>query len=198
MTTTFSNEDDEGYLNLDDATNNLYTKISRYYAIQIEAIGPDEYAVIKEACNYPEDYETHIANLKDAMRPENETREHIKEFLQSFPEFCHPQYAEIIEYAIQIIETQPEKAKMAGLQALMQVNNDLKEQHGSDDGDIPEQSVSDIPEMIPFQIGPQLIEVPSHQDPLLVTLYSVCFLSFSSRMAQYSDVAGSCGSSSAF
>lgn len=182
---------DSEYLTVSEAATNLYEKISNYYNLQIEAIGPEEYEVIKEACNYPEDYETHIKNLSDTMKPENETRQHIVEFLQTYPEFCHPQYTEILDYAIKVIETQPEKAKQAGMQALMQVQSSLEETHGCE---VPEQSVSNIPEMIPFQVGAKTIEVPSHKDPLLVSLYSVCFLAYASRMAYSQASNGSCGS----
>ena len=168
------------YHSIEDATKLLYERVSYYYELQMHAIGPDEYAVIKQACNYPEDYEEHMQNLKDTMRPEEETRQHIKEFLETYPEFCHPQYAEVLDYAIKVIETQPDKARAAGMQALMNVQKDLEKEHNY--GEVPEQSVSNIPEMIPFQVGPQTIEVPSHQDPLLVSLYSVCFMAFASRM----------------
>jgi len=171
---------DSEYHSIDEATNILYERVSTYYDLQMNAIGPDEYAVIKKACNYPEDYEQHMKNLKSTMCSEESTRQHIKEFLETYPEFCHPQYIEIFDYAIKVIETQPEKAKMAGMQALMQVQQDLEKEN--DYGDIPEQSVSNIPDMIPFNLGNQIIEVPSHQDPLLVSLYSVCFMAFASRM----------------
>lgn len=174
---------EDEYDSIEDSTANLYQRINQYYTLQMNAIGPDEYAMIQQACHYPEDYDAHMQNLRDALQPEEETTKHISEFLVTYPEFCHPQYAQILDYAINVIETEPEKAKMAGMQALMQIQRDLEKENDYTSENIPEQSVSNIPEMIPFQLGHHVIEVPSHQDPLLVSLYSVCFMAFASRMA---------------
>lgn len=178
---------DDDFLPVEEAATNLYDRVHRYYTLQIDAIGPDEYTVIQELCHYPEDYETHIQLLRDTLKTKEETLKHIEDFLHMYSEFRHPQYCEIFDYAINIIESQPEKAKQAGMQALMKVQSCLEETHGDD---VPEQSVHDIPETIPFQIGSQVINVPSYQDPLLVSLYSVCFLAFANRMSF--DDSGSC------
>ena len=171
---------DSEYLTNDQAVEQLYDRVTTYYDLQIQAIGPEEYKIIQKACNYPENYKEHIQNLIDTMKPSSETKEHIKEFLTVYPEFCHPQYISVLDYVINVIETQPEKAKQAGMQALMNVQRGLEE--ANEGKEIPKQSVGNIPEFIPFQIGTQAINVPSYQDPLMVSLYSVCFMTFAERM----------------
>lgn len=173
---------DEEYLTIEDASNQLYDRISEYYTLQIQAIGPEEYAFIQKTIKYPESYEEHIANLKSGIRPENETRDHITEFITKYKEFTHPQYVAILDYVIKVLITNPEKARQAGVNALLSLQQKLEAEGNTECENVPEQSTSNIPEFIPFQIEHETIELPSYQDPLMVSLYSVCMMSFSMRM----------------
>lgn len=176
------------------AVDELYDRVSRYYNLQIQSIGPEEYKFIQDTIGYPESYEEHIQSLKDGINPSETTKEHIKEFVTKYPEFQHPQYVSVLDYIINILLTDQNKAKQAGMQALLQIQQQIQEQNADSEtsSDISASS-SDIPDVIPFQVGNgDVIELPSHQDPLLVSLYSVCMMAFSARVAGVRQSAGSC------
>ena len=170
---------EDEYLSVDEASQKLLERITEYYTLQIDSIGPEEYAFIQKTIKYPESYEEHIDNLKNALRPPEETLSHIQNFLTMYSEFTHPQYCEILDYVIKILLTNPAKARESGINALMSLQKTMEEDN--EGKEIPEQSLSNIPDEIPFQIGRETLVLPTHQDPLMVSLYSVCVLAFSMR-----------------
>jgi hypothetical protein len=163
-----------------ELSNQYYDRIRQYYQLQMELTGPEEYKFIQDKLNYPETYEEHIENLKNALRPVEETIKHIEEFITEYIEFTNHQYVEILDYVINVIETDPEKAKLVGMKSLLDIQEQLDTEN--EGKEIPQSSTSNIPEQIPFQDADgNLFYLPSHQDPLLVSLYSVCIMSFNMK-----------------
>lgn len=173
---------DDEYLTVDEASQKLFERITEYYDLQIQSIGPDEYAFIQKTIKYPESYSEHIENLRSAIRPSDETLSHIQDFLTKYPEFTHPQYCAILDYVIKVLITNPAKARESGINALMSLQKSLEEDN--EGKEIPDQSLSNIPDELPFQIGHETLVLPTYQDPLMVSLYSVCVLAFSMRLQQ--------------
>lgn len=167
--------------------NLMYEKISKYYNLQMDSIGPEEYTFIQKTIGYPETYSEHMQSLKDALRPKEETIQHIKEFITKYPEFRKEQYLAILDYINQIIETDPVKAKQAGMEALLKAQEELD----SDSESTMTSSQADIPEFIEFPIGNQNIKLPSYQDPLLISLYSVCMVAFDTKINAFQNT-GTC------
>jgi hypothetical protein len=177
-------QEDENSRIITELANEYYERVREYYQLQMNLTGPEEYEFIQDKLNYPETYEEHIENLKNSLKPKEDTIKHIKEFITTYTEFTSHQYIEILEYVINVIETDPDRAKQIGMQSLISVQNQLNEDNDDEDNEgksIPSSSVNQIPDFIPFQVDNDIFELPSYQDPLLVSLYSVCIMSFNMK-----------------
>ena len=169
------NVDNEGFLQTNDAVDHYYTKLMEYYNLQMESIGPEEYAFLKQTLGYPETYEEHMESLKKSLKPENETKKYINDFLETYCEFKHQAYILIWGYINDTIMKNPQHVKEMAKNALLQCN-DLK-----DNEDTPVSS-SSIPDTIQMPLPNGIeIELPTYNDPLMVCMYSVCFMAASAR-----------------
>jgi hypothetical protein len=142
----------------------------------------------------PESHEEHIADLLSNIKPKESTIQHIKEFLTVYTEFAQEAYLQVLRYINKTISDNPENAKQLAMKVLLDNHNAMKKIKSESDPTSQTKSKALIPEFMPFQVGSSQVELPTHQDPYMVNLYSMCMIAFTIKVKKMYNSNENCSS----
>lgn len=165
---------DEDLMDIDDCAEQLFDKANEHYRLIVDSISKEDFKFIKQKFQLEDEYEDHINDLRERIKPETESKQNIRNFLEKYPEFRNQQYVNIMEFTNRKIQSNVNEIKQSTVKYI-EDNQDLHDNPSV---------ITDIPEILDVNIGTQKISLPTFDDPLLVTLYGILFFAFTIKYYQ--------------
>lgn len=159
-------------LDINESVTGLYKKVKDHYDIIINSISEDDYDVLREELELEQDYEEYIQKLKADLKPSSETIMHLNDFLKKYPEFTKKYYLYILDFANDRLLKSSNTIKRNTTEFI----KIQKEQNK------PISQITDIPDKLELPLSNSNVELETYSDPLLVALYSMLFMGFTSKM----------------
>ena len=166
---TYKAEKDE---RLTEVAQGLFNEISEFYTFLIESIDEDDYTRMKSELGYTESYEDHINSLTDGVPSPEKSIEQITEFLNTYREFVDKEYITVLKQLNTRIQMNREMCKMQAYQILQQQSTQLQDSQKNMERGMTQGKIEAL-------IGGKVMSFDTHNNPLLVSLYSLLLVWFS-------------------
>ena len=166
---TYVAEKDE---QLQGVAEGLFEQISEFYTFLIESIEPVDYERMQSQLGYTESYDEHMTSLTDGVPSKEITIKQIIQFLNKYREFIDDEYITVLKQLNQKIQLNRDLCKMQAYQILQQQSEQLNKDQRNIERGMTQATVEAI-------IGGKVMSFETHNNPLLVSLYSLLLVWFS-------------------
>lgn len=150
----------------------LYDHISEFYMFLVNAIEPEDYVRMQEHLGYTESYQDHINSLTEGIPSKETTLQQISDFLGQYRVFVDEQYVTVLKQLNDKIHQNREMCKLQAYQILQQQSESLKQREAQLNQGMTQSKIEVL-------IGGKIMSLNTHNNPLLVSLYSMLLLWFS-------------------
>lgn len=156
----------------------LFNQISEFYMFLIESIEPEDYENMKEHLGYTETYEDHINSLLEGVPEKDVSLQQVVDFLDTYNEFIDEEYVVVLEQLNKKIHLNRDLCKMQAYQILQQQSEQLGHSQRNIEKGMTQGKIEAL-------IGGKVMSFETHNNPLLVSLFSLLLVWFS--LKQYGE-----------